>query len=131
MKPGFAVSERMLMLEYSMSQPLRELNNSFKDKTVHLYSQILKYQIQLARQCSRERLFRLLRDIVVLDDWKVLLTDLEKTEELINKDLSTFGSNALKAVDNKVSELQNQAEKSWALLMETKAGVEVRSLSID
>ena len=41
-----------------------------------------------------------------------LLTDLEKTEELVNKDLSTFGSNALKAVDNKVSELQNQAEKS-------------------
>jgi hypothetical protein len=69
-----------------------------------------------------------LRDVVVADDWKVMLTDLKKTEERINKDLSTFGSNTLEGIDDKVSELQGQAERSWALLMETKARVEARFL---
>ena len=94
---------------------------------MELYSQILKYQIQLAQQCSRSGLFRFLRDLVVADNWKVIIIDLKKTEERINKDLSTFGSNTLEGIDDKVSELQNQADKSWALLMKTKVDVEART----
>ena len=57
-----------------------------------------------------------------------MLADLKKTEESINKDLSTFSSNTLKVIDNKLSKLQNQADKSWVLLKETKASVEARTL---
>lgn len=64
---------------------------------------------------------------MIADDWKVMRADLIKTEESIKNDLNTFGSNTLKVIDDKVSELQNQANRSWALLMETKAGVEVRT----
>ncbi|OCK75173.1 hypothetical protein K432DRAFT_274329, partial [Lepidopterella palustris CBS 459.81] len=114
----------------STSQHLRDLNNSFKAKTIELYSQILKYQIQLTRQYSRSGLFRFLRDCVVADDWNIMLADLKKTEENINKDLRAFGSNTLKLIDDKVSELQNQADKSWALLMDTKAGVETTNQTL-
>jgi hypothetical protein len=86
----------------------------------------VKYQIQLAQQCLRSGLFRFLRDCVIANDWKVMLTDLKKIKESINRDLSTFSGNTLKVIDDKVSELKNHAEKSWDLLMETKAGVEVR-----
>jgi hypothetical protein len=68
-----------------------------------------------------------LRDYVVADDWKVMLADLKRIEESINKDLSTLGSNTLTVISDKISRLQNQADKSLALLMETRAGVEARS----
>ncbi|KAF4631978.1 hypothetical protein G7Y89_g6154 [Cudoniella acicularis] len=93
----------------STSQPLRDLRTSFRAKTIELYSQILKYQIQLAQQYSRSGMFRLLRDFI---------------ENRITKDLSAFNSNTLKVVRDKVIELQGRAEKSLALLMETKADVE-------
>ena len=64
---------------------------------------------------------------MVADDWKVMLADLKRIEESINKDLSTLGSNTLKVISDKISKLQNQADKSLALLMETRTGVEVRS----
>jgi hypothetical protein len=72
--------------------------------------------------------FRFLRDCVVADDWKVMLTEIKSTEEGINKDLGTFGSNTLKGIDDKVSELQNQAQKLLDALMETRARVEARLL---
>jgi hypothetical protein len=98
-----------------------------KDKTVELYTQILQYQILLAQQYSRSGLFRFLRDFVLADDWKLMLEELKKTEERISNDLRTLGSNTLKVINDRVSELQNQAEKSWALLMETKAGIKART----
>jgi hypothetical protein len=51
--------------------------------------------------------------------------DLVKAEGSIINDLDTFGSNILKVIDDKVSELQSRANRSWDLLMETKAIVEV------
>jgi hypothetical protein len=65
---------------------------------------------------------------VVADDWKVMLTEIKSTEEGVNKDLGTFGSNTLKGIDDKVSELQNQAQKLLDALMETGARVEARLL---
>lgn len=56
-----------------------------------------------------------------------MLADLMKTEQSINKDLSTFGNNTLKVIDDTVSELQNQANRSWDLLIKTKAAVEART----
>ena len=96
-------------------------------KTVKVYSQILEYQLRLARQCSHAGLFRFLRDVAKVDDWKAKLTDLKTMEESINKDLRTLGGHTLIAIDDKVSELQNLASKSLALLGETRVAVEVRT----
>jgi hypothetical protein len=98
---------------------------SIKARTIELYSQILKYQMLLCHQYSRSGLFQLLRDCVIADNWKVMRADLIKAEESIKNDLDTFGSNILKVIDDKVSELQSGANRSWDLLMKTKAVVEV------
>jgi hypothetical protein len=118
----------MLILESSTSQPFRNLKASVKAKTVTLYSQILKYQMLVSHQYSRSRLFRYLRDCVIADDWKVMRADLIKTEESINSDLNNFGSNTLKVINDKVSEL---ASGLGDLIKETKADVMVRTLIIE
>jgi archaellum component FlaC len=57
-----------------------------------------------------------------------MLADIQRIEESIKKDLNTFDGNTLKGIDDKVSELRNQAEKLLALLIETRAGIEARIL---
>jgi hypothetical protein len=112
------------MLRSSTSQPFRDLKASIKAKTIKLYSQILKYQILLSYQYSRPGLFRFLRDCVIADDWKVKRADLMKTEESIKNDLNAFSSNALKVIDDKMSEVANLLGD---LIKETKSGIEVRT----
>ncbi|KAK2809659.1 hypothetical protein FQN50_003716 [Emmonsiellopsis sp. PD_5] len=106
------------------SKALVELNTSFRTKTVNLYSQILKYQIQLSRQLSRPGIFRFLRDCVLADDWEDMLEDIKTLEESINKDLATLGNAVLKTINGKVSVLRDNADKALDLLLETKSGVE-------
>lgn len=86
-----------MLIQWSRRSSLQDINTSFKDKAIELYSQILKYQIQPAQQYSRLGLFRFLRDVVVADDWKVRVADLKKTEKRITKDLSTFDTYTLKS----------------------------------
>jgi hypothetical protein len=64
---------------------------------------------------------------VVIDDWKVRVADLKKPEERITKDLSTFNTHTLKTIDDRVSELRDQASVSLTLLLETKAGIQARN----
>ncbi|EER45012.1 predicted protein [Histoplasma capsulatum H143] len=103
---------------------LVELNASFRAKTISIYSQILKYQISLSQQCSRSGLFRFLRDYVIADDWQGMLESIKGTEEDISRVLDSFDSRTLKKIDEQVSVLRSNADKSLDLLLETKAGVE-------
>ncbi len=111
----------------SRSKRLRDLYDSVRVKTVKIYSQILAYQLRLACHYSHAGLFRFLRDVAKVDDWKAKLTDLKTMEESINNDLRTLGSHTLIVINDKVSELQNLASKSLALLGETRVAVEVRT----
>ncbi|KAK2778994.1 hypothetical protein FQN52_002663 [Onygenales sp. PD_12] len=106
------------------SKVLVELNTSFRTKTVNLYSQILKYQIQLSRQLSRPGIFRFLRDCVLADDWQDMLEGIKTLEESIDKDLATLGNTVLKTINEKISVLRDNADKTLNLLLETKSGVE-------
>jgi hypothetical protein len=115
----------VLTVWYSTSQDGQDSLASLRRQTVELYSQILKYQIQLAVQYSRPRYFRLLRDIAVIDKWGDMLVALKKKKEDIDKILGAFGSKSLRAIENAVSELKLHAEKSLSLLVETKAYVKV------
>ncbi|EGC40965.1 conserved hypothetical protein [Histoplasma capsulatum var. duboisii H88] len=103
---------------------LVELNASFRAKTISIYSQILKYQISFSQQCSRSGLFRFLRDYVIADDWQGMLESIKGTEEDISRVLDSFDSRTLKKIDEQVSVLRSNADKSLDLLLETKAGVE-------
>jgi hypothetical protein len=120
-------------MSYSTSQKSQDPLASFRGQTVELYSQILKYQIKLAHQYARSGFFRFLRGLAVIDNWNVMLEDLKKKEEGINKILGAFGSKSLRTIEDKVSEIQRNAEKSLTILTEARAYVEVwlfsRSLS--
>ncbi|EDN02269.1 predicted protein [Histoplasma mississippiense (nom. inval.)] len=107
---------------------LVELNVSFRAKTISIYSQILKYQISLSQQCSRSGLFCFLRDYVIADDWQGMLESIKGTEEDISRVLDSFDSRTLRKIDEQVSVLRSNADKSLGLLLETKAGVEVQLL---
>lgn len=108
------------------STPWSRLENQLKDKSIELYCQVLKYQIHLARQYSRPAFFRLLRDCAVADEWLGMLTNLKETEATIDKILSTLDNRTLKVIGNKISNLQDTADRSLALLKETKASIEAR-----
>jgi hypothetical protein len=63
---------------------------------------------------------------VVADDWKAMLAGVKEIEQNIEKDLNAFGGNTLKEINDRVFGLKKQADKSLALLMETKADVQAR-----
>jgi hypothetical protein len=62
----------------------------------------------------------------MIDNWKAMLEDLKKTEEIIRHDLGAVDSHALTNIDNSLSRLQKKAEEMFALQMEIKGQVEVR-----
>jgi hypothetical protein len=48
---------------------------------------------------------------MLIDDWKALLAAVKKTEDNINQDLSTFDSDTLTVMNNRISE-QTQGLKT-------------------
>lgn len=60
-----------------------------------------------------------------MDKWNVMLADLKKKEEDINKFLSAFASNSLRVIEGKVLDLERHAEKSLSILLETKTYAKV------
>jgi hypothetical protein len=96
-----------------------------RTKTVNLYSQIIKYQIYLARQYSRAGFFRFLRDLALADDWKAMLNTIKKTEESVVKDLETLDSGAIENIQTNMLNLQGKADNILAGLSGVRAEVEV------
>ncbi|GKZ76439.1 hypothetical protein AnigIFM56816_006703 [Aspergillus niger] len=84
----------------------QRLLSQVKDKIIDLYSQILKYQISLAFQYSRPSIKRLLRDIVLKDNWKAMYEDMQKTEESITLDLERLDQKTIASIAYQMSSLQ-------------------------
>jgi len=103
----------------------QELSTQLRAKVVNLYSQIIKYQVQLAHQYSRGVFFRFLRDLFVADKWKDMLMALQKTEESINKDIKPLDSGAWRTIGLNVSELQGKADDILIGLSKVRSEVEV------
>ena len=117
---------QMLMLWRRISSPqIRSLGTQLRTKTIDLYSQILKYQIHLARQYSRAGFFRFLRDLFVVDRWKEMFGTLKETEESINKDLQILDIEALGNIDLNMSRLQGKADDILTGLSGVRNEVEV------
>jgi hypothetical protein len=81
---------------------MENLKDSFRNKTVTLYSTILEYQIRLAVYCSRKSVSRYFSDVLIHDDWKQLLTDVEDVEKNIDSDLRRVDSYRMKEVDKRM-----------------------------
>ena len=94
------------MVSRDQSAGNQRLLSQVKDKIIDLYSQILKYQISLASQYSRPSIKRLLRDVVLKDNWKAMYEDMQKTEESITLDLERLDQKTIASIAYQMSNLQ-------------------------
>ena len=54
-------------IDSSGGESVVKLKTQFETKTVKLYTRILEYQIRLARQFTRHRFFRYMRNLAAVD----------------------------------------------------------------
>ncbi|KAL3263244.1 hypothetical protein ABHI18_001938 [Aspergillus niger] len=100
------VIEATALISRDQSSGNQELLSQVKDKMIDLYSQILKYQISLASQYSRPSIKRLLRDIVLKDNWTAMYKDMRMTEESITLDLERLDQKTIASIAYQMSSLQ-------------------------
>ncbi|GKZ31399.1 hypothetical protein AbraIFM66950_011975 [Aspergillus brasiliensis] len=103
---------------WSRSPERQRLLSQVRDKTIDLYSHILQYQILLASQYSRSSIKRLLRNVILKDDWKTMYGKLQETETSIMSDLKVLDRNTAASVDYKISNLQKATELILSRTME-------------
>ncbi|KAF2809508.1 uncharacterized protein BDZ99DRAFT_498848 [Mytilinidion resinicola] len=96
---------------YFSETEVQQLEVAFESKTVKLYSQILEHQIRLAYQCTRVKISRSFRDIVLADDWKAMLTEVKECEQSISKDLHVIDGHMIMAINVKTSTLVDSMRK--------------------
>ncbi|KAL4787297.1 hypothetical protein BJX76DRAFT_354244 [Aspergillus varians] len=94
----------------SLSQSLWELHQQIRAKIIDIYSQILRYQIRLASQCSRGGGFRLVRDAFAVDKWNEMQNSLKETDKSIHEALKAIDSNMLMEIDTAMYKLQSKAD---------------------
>ncbi|XHG02621.1 hypothetical protein AWENTII_005966 [Aspergillus wentii] len=87
------------------------LHSQLKDQIVDIYAQILKYQIYLARRCSRNSTKSIFRDALALDNWEGMLETLQKTERNINEAVQKIDHKTLNMVDKKADEMKCNLDK--------------------
>jgi hypothetical protein len=93
---------------------------------IHLYSQILNYQISFALQYSRPAFFRVLRDLVCANSWKGMCADLGEIEKSIERARAHLDTGTLNEIRSELSELQETTYRSFNLLKDTQSSVQVR-----
>jgi len=109
----------------SSSPQIQDLGKQLRKNTALLYSQILKYQINLARQYSRAGIFRFLRDVIVADNWKDMLEALKATEENIRRDLNLLDRVTLDKIDLEIASLHGKADGTLAEVKEVRTDIKV------
>ncbi|PGH11641.1 hypothetical protein AJ79_04781 [Helicocarpus griseus UAMH5409] len=97
------------------------LHITIKNKIIQLYSDILRYQIQLAIHYHHGRFRRALGDFVIANDWKGMVEDLENASDSINQDL-TEDDRAI--ITSEFSNLRESAEKSMSMLKDVQEAIE-------
>jgi hypothetical protein len=118
------LSQKRLTHCYSKSQSLKDLHESLARKNVELYSNILKYQIQLAIHYHGGLLRRSVGDFVVSNDWRGMMEDLERATENINRDLSEDDRNM---ITEELLSLKEKSEKSMDMLKDIQDRIMVNT----
>lgn len=86
--------------------------SSLREQTINLYSQVLEYQIRLARQFRHTALARGIRDIVTADNWLEMATKIRQTDESIHTMLTEWSHKTIQHIDEVVSSLEEKLEES-------------------
>ncbi|RAK81228.1 WD40 repeat-like protein [Aspergillus fijiensis CBS 313.89] len=89
--------------------------SSIREQTIALYTQVLEYQIRLARQFSRSGLFQGIRDLVTADDWLGMTTKIKQTDGSIHTMLAEWSQKTILHIDKTVSSLQEKMDESLSL----------------
>jgi N-terminal domain of NWD NACHT-NTPase len=105
------------------SSSRKETLTSLRKQTTTLYSEILKYQIKIARQYSRPGYFRFVRDLVEADPWTTMLKDVIDTEKARNNILDDL-------VRGSVQWIQDQMSKLALDLAESSKDIKVRNPAV-
>lgn len=100
--------------------------SSIREQTIALYTQVLEYQIRLARQFSRSGLFQGIRDLVTADDWLGMTTKIKQTDGSIHTMLAEWSQKTILHIDKTVSSLQEKMDESLSLSCGIKQDVNVR-----
>ncbi|KAE8152279.1 hypothetical protein BDV25DRAFT_73657 [Aspergillus avenaceus] len=93
-----------------------------RDNIVDIYSKVLKYEMYLVLQYSRNGTHRFLRNAVLADDWKNMRQDLETAEE---KCLRTLGHRETEVINQMVTSLRVKADGTLAEIQEVQNEIEV------
>ncbi|PWY92996.1 hypothetical protein BO94DRAFT_583239 [Aspergillus sclerotioniger CBS 115572] len=109
---------------------LKELCASIRGKTIRLYSEILQYEIRLAKQYSHGASFHALRDFAVADNWKEMLTSVKTLEQSIKTDLETLGDDTAKRIDTTVAEMMVNLKQTRDDLQDLKQAQILQSLPL-
>ncbi|KAJ5703610.1 hypothetical protein N7493_011535 [Penicillium malachiteum] len=100
--------------------PLEELEASIKSQIVHLYTEILKYQMQLASHLSKSGLFRFFEDLTGSEDWKGMTQGMKDIDEGIHNSLRSLSAHSLKSVQVQVEKIDRGVDELMQTMKETK-----------
>ncbi|KAJ5720795.1 uncharacterized protein N7483_008729 [Penicillium malachiteum] len=100
--------------------PWEELEASIKAQIIHLYTEILKYQMQLAGHLSKSGLFRFFDDLTGSDDWKGMIQGMKDINEGINNSLRSLSAHSLKSIELQVEKIDRGMDDLTKTMKETK-----------
>ncbi|KAJ5627393.1 hypothetical protein N7528_004820 [Penicillium herquei] len=100
--------------------PLEELEASIKSQIIHLYTEILRYQMQLASHLSKYDLFRFFEDLTGSDDWKGMTQGMKDIDEGIHDSLRSLSAHSLKCIELQVEKIDRGMEDLMKTMKETK-----------
>lgn len=101
-----------------------------KAKTINLYKEILKYQMRLAKHYSHSGLFRFVKDLAALDNWKDMVKSIAEIDGDIKEDLEFLSGHALKEIGNRIEDLQRQMGASLDLITQARDEAKVRTFHL-
>lgn len=69
----------------SQSENSRELLSSIRSQVVSVYTQVYVYQMRFVLQYARNKIHRVMRNLVTADKWKQMWMDIETTSQRIDQ----------------------------------------------
>ncbi|KAJ6008151.1 hypothetical protein N7540_012127 [Penicillium herquei] len=113
-------STPVTVLTGKSATPLEELEASIKSQIIHLYTEILKYQMQLASHLSKSGLFRFVEDITGSDDWKGMTQGMKDIDEGIHNSLRSLNAYSLKNIELQVEKIDRGMDDLIKTMKEAK-----------
>ncbi|KAI9926518.1 hypothetical protein MW887_004286 [Aspergillus wentii] len=119
----YRLIEESVALKMDMNLTSSSLVVSISEKTVSLYMHVLRYQMRLARQYSHSAVFRYIRNVGGIDDWKEMIATIRDIDSIIKDKLSAVSNDTVQDIKHAVSKLHEKMNSSLLLAAETRDDV--------